>query len=159
MNGEHPASGGHPAREQVPVPFLIGAGALVLATLALIGASRLTGIGYSALPETGIVAERALRFEDRPDGAIAVHAEPDGALVATVAAGGNGFLRGTLRALARERRQSGIGARAPFRLSLTADGSLWLQDTATARRIDLGAFGADNARVFAALLPSGRTPQ
>lgn len=149
-------SGKHPAHEQVPLPFLIAAGALVLVTLLLIGASRLTGFGYAPLPEAQIAAERELRFEDRPDGAIAVYTAQDNQLVATVEPGSNGFLRGTMRALVRERRQKGIGAEAPFRLIRTAEGSIRLEDTATARLIDLGAFGPDNARAFAALLPSGR---
>jgi putative photosynthetic complex assembly protein len=150
-------SGKQSSQEQVPLPFLIAAGALVVVTLVLIGVSRLTGFGYAPLPDVQIVAERELRFADRSDGAILVYAAPDNALVATIEPGSNGFLRGTLRALVRERRQRGIGPEAPFRLSRTAEGGMRLEDTATARRIDLAAFGPDNARAFAGLLPSGRT--
>jgi len=63
-----------------------------------------------------------------------------------------GFVRGTLRALTRERRQEGQGREAPFRLAAWSNGQLTLDDLATGRRIDLTAFGATNAEVFSRLL-------
>ena len=66
--------------------------------------------------------------------------------------GEQGFLRGALRALARERRMREVGALPPFELAARADGRLTLADTATGARIDLESFGPDQCRVFARLL-------
>lgn len=143
--------------EQVPRPFLFAAGGLVFLTLALIGLSQLTGYGDLAVPDSEPVAMRELRFEDRPSGVVAVHAVPDGQLLAEVASGEGGFLRGTLRALVRERRQHGVGDEVPFRLTQAADGTLSLADPATGRRIHLNAFGPTNAGVFASLIATGST--
>ncbi len=79
----------------------------------------------------------------------------DGHLIDTVAPETNGFLRGTLRALVRERRQYGVGDEVPFRLLRGADGSLILYDPAIGRRLDLRAFGPTNAGAFASLLNTG----
>jgi putative photosynthetic complex assembly protein len=62
------------------------------------------------------------------------------------------FVRGTVRALTRERRQEGEGREAPFRLSAWPNGQLTLDDSATGRRIDLTAFGHTQAETFARLL-------
>jgi hypothetical protein len=47
--------------------------------------------------------------------------------------GTQGFLRGALRALVRERRQHGLGDEQPFRLLAHPDGRLTLEDPATGR--------------------------
>lgn len=110
------------------------------------------------------IASRDLRFEDRADGAVTVHeaagagtagSNGDDRLVAVLDPGTNGFIRGTLRGLARERRQrrEDIGRQAvPFRLARWADGRLTLEDRATGRVLDLNAFGHTNADAFARLL-------
>jgi putative photosynthetic complex assembly protein len=141
--------------EKVPLTFLLAAAGLVALTLGLIGTARLSGTGETRIAEQGALAVRDLRFEDRPSGAVAVFAVPGSRLVAEVQPGTNGFLRGILRALVRERRQRGIGDDVPFRLIRAADGTLLLTDLATGRRIPLGAFGPTNAGVFASLLVSG----
>ena len=47
--------------------------------------------------------------------------------------GQSGFVRGTLRGLARERKRMGLGAEQPFVLMGRADGRLTLKDPATGR--------------------------
>jgi putative photosynthetic complex assembly protein len=66
--------------------------------------------------------------------------------------GTNGFVRGVLRGLARERRRQGLGSEIPFHLAQRADGRLTLVDPATERVIDLKAFGPTNTQAFARLL-------
>ena len=66
--------------------------------------------------------------------------------------GTNGFIRGVLRGLARDRKLQRIGTEPPFRLTRWVDGRLSLDDPATGRRIELGAFGPTNAAAFAGLL-------
>ncbi len=132
---------------------LIGAALLVGVALLGVTAVRLTGMETTKVADSPAISEAELRFEDRSDGSIVVLAARDGSLVDTVAPGTNGFLRGTLRGLARERHRQGIGPEQAFRLVAHADGRLTLMDPTTGRRVDLEAFGPTNAGVFARLLP------
>ena len=149
---------GAPAPDSFPRWFLLGAAALVLVSLASVGLVRLTGNGpdqrRAAEPST---VERPLRFEDRPDGSIAVVDGRTGALVASVQ-GEQGFLRGALRALSRERRARGLGPEQPFQLIARPDGRLTLVDPVTDQRIDLESFGPINAGKFASLLEPAPRP-
>jgi len=114
--------------------------------------------GSHPAPEPAPLAQRDLLFADRADGAILVTQAGDSEPFEVVV-GQAGFLRGTLRALARERRLDKLGADAPFRLSAWPDGRLTLDDTANGRRIELEAFGSDNAAVYARLLTArGHAP-
>ena len=63
--------------------------------------------------------------------------------------GEQGFLRGVLRSLMRERRRSGLDLRAPLALLARPDGRLTLSDPSTGQRIDLESFGPSNLAVFA----------
>ena len=56
-------------------------------------------------PDAPTIAMRALRFEDRPDGSVAVIDARSGRQIERVQ-GEAGFLRGALRALARERQRA-----------------------------------------------------
>jgi len=104
--------------------------------------------------DAAAVSVREFRFEDRADGSIAVLDASGRQLVDTVAPGTNGFLRGTLRGLARERKRQGVGPEVPFRMVGHADGKLTLEDPGTGRRVDLGSFGPTNAAVFAQIMAS-----
>ncbi len=139
----------HAPMPRVP---LYAAAALVLTTIVLVGIARIGGVGQLRTPQTAVTAERTLLFADRADGAVLVTDARSGALLETIAPGTNGFLRGTLRGLARDRKRAGIGPDAPFRLTSRVDGRLLLEDPATGRLIDLGAFGPVNAAVFTRLL-------
>ncbi len=131
---------------------LYSAGLLILSALLLATGVRLTGEGDVRTPQTAVVAERLLHFVDQADGSISVHDARDESLIETVAPGTNGFLRGTLRGLARERKRESIGPEIAFRLTGRSDGRLLLEDPATHRLVDLGSFGPTNAAVFARLL-------
>jgi putative photosynthetic complex assembly protein len=133
---------------------LLAAATLVVLAIAAVAYVRLTGIGAAHVPDAPTVVVRELRFEDRPDGGVAVYDVRANELVEVIT-GSNGFLRGTLRGLARERKRSGFGSDQPFRLVGHADGRLTLEDPATARRVDLESFGPTNVAVFAHLLQAG----
>ncbi len=94
---------------------------------------------------------RTLRFIDQPDGSVAAIEDGSGQVLHRFE-GEQGFLRGTLRAMVRERRMRGIGAGQAFELILHHDGRLTLYDPSTGTRIALESFGPDNTRVFARLL-------
>ena len=138
---------------EVPRLPLAAMGALLLLTLAAVVGHRWLSDGAStATPSAPVVAERRLRFDDRPDGGIQVRDAASGATVREIAPGADPFLRGALRALVRERRSQGLGPDQAFHLVARADGRLSLLDPGTARRLDLESFGTAQARVFAGLL-------
>jgi putative photosynthetic complex assembly protein len=117
--------------------------------------ARLSGLGTVQMPETASVESRPLRFQDMRDGSIQVTDARTGQVAASVEPGTNGFIRGTLRGLARERKRRGIGIEPPFTLTRWADGRLSLEDPTTGRVIALDAFGPTNGEAFAQLLTAG----
>jgi putative photosynthetic complex assembly protein len=144
------------ARTAVPQFPLLAAMALVVLTIAGTAAVRWTGLSPSQAEDAPTVAERKLHFDDQADGSIAIRDARDGTLVDTVEPGTQGFVRGTLRGLARERKRQGLGPETPFELLGRADGRLTLVDPATGRRVDLESFGPTNAAAFAKLIDPPR---
>lgn len=135
------------------------AGGVIAFSLISVGLVRITGNGPDQRAAPG-TQERALRFEDRPDGGVAVI---DGRTGETLAAlhGEQGFVRGALRVLARERKARGLGSEQPFQLIARTDGGLTLYDPATSQRIDLESFGPTQASSFARFLntpPAAQQP-
>ncbi len=131
---------------------LFAVGALVVASLLAVSAVRFTGVGAMQVADAPAVEVREFRFEDRPDGSIVVLDGSGGHVIDTVAPGTNGFLRGTMRGLARERMRQGVSPQLPFRMTGRADGKLTLEDPGTGRRVDIGSFGPTNAAVFAQIM-------
>lgn len=140
------------AQNALPRGALIGAGTLVLASLLMVATARLTGYGPAKPPVSAAVAQADLRFEDRADGAVLIYSPRTNQLLDTLAPGTNGFVRGVLRGLVRERRADHIGPTPPFRLTRWADGRLSLDDPSTGRHVDLEVFGPTNAGAFADIL-------
>lgn len=109
-----------------------------------------------APPDARPTMMRDLRFVDRVDGAILVIDAPSDRIVDVLPAGEEGFVRGLLRGLARERRRLDIDAEAPFRMVAWSDGRLSLEDTVTGHRAELmGTFGTDNTESALRLLHAG----
>lgn len=127
---------------------------LIAASVAVIATARYMSPPSSAIDPANVqqvAQQRLLRFDDLPDGAVAAIDVASGQLVQRFE-GEQGFLRGALRAMARERKLQGVGRGDPFELLLLADGRLTLRDPATGARIALESFGATNTGVFARLL-------
>jgi putative photosynthetic complex assembly protein len=130
----------------------------VVLLLAMLGVAGVRLAGWNIHePDAAAVATRELRFEDRRDGSVAVIDAHSGLQVDSIN-GEAGFLRGSLRALARERMKRDLGPEQAFQLIARADGRLTLNDPATGARLDLESFGPTNAAVFARLLTVGATP-
>jgi putative photosynthetic complex assembly protein len=130
-------------------PLLAGA-ILIAGSLALVGPQQNPDL--ITRPNETPLRERLVRFYDEPDGSVIIRDAGNLDVLARFPVAEGGFVRGTLRALARERRQGEIGRELPFRVSAWPDGQLTLDDTATGRRVDLTAFGVTNAGIFARLL-------
>jgi len=124
-------------------------GVVLLAVLVAVGLARWSGLNPRT-PDAAVQWQRALFFNDLPDGDVVVLDASNGQKVAQFA-GEQGFLRSTLRALVRERHREHLGADAPFLLIGRTDGRLTLLDTSTQQRIDLESFGPSNYAVFASL--------
>lgn len=103
------------------------------------------------------LVSRDLRFIDGEDGSVIVETLDGERLTAVAAFSENGFIRGVMRGMARERHMRNVGPDAPFRLTLWADQSLTLTDQETGREVELSAFGPTNRQAFVALLspPTG----
>jgi putative photosynthetic complex assembly protein len=143
-----------PAPKRFPRQALFGAAALVGFALLTSATARVTGIGTTQMPEAVPVESRYLLFKDRTDGAVAVFEAGTEEVVKIVPPGSNGFMRGAMRGLARERKRQDIGMKPAFRLTRWSDGRLSLEDPTTGREIHLEAFGPTNADSFAQLLTS-----
>ena len=144
-----------PADPLFPRGALIGAALLVAFTVTSAAVSRISGLGTVQMPEAALVESRPLRFEDMRDGSIRVTDARTGQVAASVEPGTNGFIRGTLRGLARERKRQGIGIELFFVLICWVDGRLSLEDPTTNRVVELDAFGPTNGGAFAQLLTAG----
>jgi putative photosynthetic complex assembly protein len=135
-----------------PRGVLIAAAVAVVGSIALAAMGRITGAANSD-PTAPAVASRTLLFKDRPDGAVVVFDASDPARpIAIVAPETNGFLRATMRGLARQRLREDASHDIPFRLTQWQDGRLTLEDPTTGRRVEMTAFGITNEEAFARLL-------
>jgi putative photosynthetic complex assembly protein len=143
----------------LPRGALVGAAALVVASLLLVSVARISGYGPAKPAPSSVVSRFELRFEDRTDGAVLIYSLPENRLVDTLSPGTNGFVRGVLRGLVRERRADHIGSSPPFELTRWADGRLSLDDPSTGRHVDLEVFGPTNAGAFADILRASSKSQ
>jgi putative photosynthetic complex assembly protein len=143
------------AHERRPFPrdiLIIIFGVMILSMLmAFFG--RMSGYSIST-PSAPPVVSRELLFRDMPNGGVAIYdAQDTSAPISIAAPGTNGFLRATMRGLARQRIREDAGRDIPFKLTEWADGRLTLEDPTTHRAVEMEAFGITNEEVFAALLP------
>ncbi len=153
MSGHHEMS--------FPKEALWGAAGLVLLAFAGAVAVR-TGVlpevanpqAMRAEAQASVLKSRDLMFAD-VDGNVVV-TDLAGATVAVIRPESEqGFVRGVMRGLARERRLKDASMATPFRLQLWTDNGLTLTDLATGRQIELGGFGPTNRAAFAVMLPGG----
>ena len=126
-----------------------GAG-IIAFSLISVGLIRITGNGPDQRAAAPTV-QRSLVFEDQKDGSVRVADGVSGQTL-TVLYGEQGFVRGALRALARERFSRGIGSAQPFDLISRVDGRVTLMDPSTGQRVDLESFGPSNTAEFARFL-------
>ena len=129
--------------------------ASLLAVVVLLVGNYVHSGKLESQADADVVAKKTLHFRDLPNGAVGVISADNGQIIAQVE-GQAGFVRGILRALARDRRIRQISSDDAFELVSHSDGRLTLIDLATHHRIDLESFGKDNAAEFAAFLTSAR---
>ncbi|KUR71690.1 hypothetical protein AQZ52_08755 [Novosphingobium fuchskuhlense] len=154
----------HDHEQTIPKGALTSALVLVVTALALTTLVKVGVLSREAVPalarseaHVAPVVVRQISFTDRADGAVVVRDVTTGETVRVLVDGvpGNGFVRGVMRGMARERHIRGVGMAPPFTLTLWKNRTLSLEDKSTGRSIELGSFGPDNRAAFAALLPGG----
>ncbi|MGF1456789.1 MAG: photosynthetic complex assembly protein PuhC [Alphaproteobacteria bacterium] len=138
--------------EQMPRWPLIGAAALIGLAFILAISGRMDDARWGPEHLPMAVEERQLRFEDRDDGAVVVTDASTDGLVAVLEPGSNGFIRGVLRGLGRQRKRADVESHTPYRLAMLEDGHLVLGDPATGEQVVLRSFGPTNFQAFERLL-------
>lgn len=136
--------------DHFPQWVLYCAAGILALSLISVGLVRITGNG----PDQKAAAptlQRSLVFLDQKDGGVRVEDGVTGETL-TVLHGEQGFVRGALRALTRERYSRGIGSATPFELIARVDGRVTLLDPSTGQRVDLESFGPTNVAEFSRFL-------
>ena len=141
----------HPSPLGTNTPWPIWALGVVLLVI-LAGVTWQMKVVGAAPPQPleAVQWERTLSFVGQSNGDIAVLDAGTRQEVARFQ-GEQGFLRGSLRALNRERKRSGMSPDMPFKLTGHVDGRVTLLDTATGQRLNLESFGPTNSAVFSQL--------
>ena len=139
--------------EPFPRFALIAAAVLIVGSITAAGAARYADVNEPTVAESAApIAARDLTFFDMENGSVEVRDTTGTQVLFVAEPGTNGFIRGVMRGMARDRRSRGIGQEPAFRLAQWPDGRLSLEDLATGRQIELGAFGDSNRAAFAQLL-------
>jgi putative photosynthetic complex assembly protein len=139
-------------RERFPRWPLFSALALLAFAIAATLFGRLTDIGTLRTPVTYPLAMRDVRFVLQDDETLLVEDAATGALVEAIEPNKDGFIRGALRGIGRERKLRGLAATEPYRIIRWDDGRLTLSDVATGLRVQLDPFGPTNSGAFARFL-------
>ncbi len=151
MNQMHSPAMTHKAStDHFPHWVLYCAAGIIAFSLISVGLIRITGNGPDQRMAASTV-QRSLVFQDQKDGGVRVVDGVTGKTL-TVLQGEQGFVRGTLRALTRERYSRGIGSELPFDVIARVDGRVTLVDPSTGYRIDLESFGPSNVAEFSRFL-------
>lgn len=136
--------------EMIPTPLLRAMLVLVLATVALVSYSVLSGRDHVGVPKaSAIVTERQIILEGHSAQAVTVY-NVDKSVLIDLPHGG--FVTVIQSGLATERRKFGIDPLLPVRLVRYENGRLTIEDDLTGWSAELYAFGADNKAAFERLL-------
>lgn len=142
---------GHHHEQRVPRGAILGAAALMVSTIAIAALARSSDPPATETPNLRTVD---MRFEDRPDGSVAILDANTAEEIALLAPESNGFIRGVLRGMFRTRKLESIPRDDPFRLAEKTDGQLVLYDPSSGHEVELRSFGHTNYEAFASLLPA-----
>lgn len=151
MSSSHAsASAPQTAPDHFPQWVLYFAAGILAFSLISVGLVRITGNGPDQKAAAPTV-QRSLVFQDQKGGGVRVEDGVTGETL-TVLHGEQGFVRGALRALSRERYSRGIGSELPFDVIARVDGRVTLFDPSTGQRVDLESFGPTNVAEFSRFL-------
>lgn len=133
--------------------FAIKAGAVVIGlSIACTALGRYADVGTYHVPQRPVSQSVDIGFADAPDGSVIVSEKPGDKTIVVLAPGTNGFIRGTMRGLVRDRRMRNLGSETPFTLARRDNGHLTLSDPATGRVLELNGFGVTNVGAFETIM-------
>lgn len=138
----------------LPITKMHFQGMLLVMAISLAYVTYETQFVKSAAPEVISVKRSAqLVFKDGQNGEIVIEVvKREGEKINIIKEmsleGEQGFLRGILRAMARERIKRQLSPAVPFELKIDQEDHLSLNDPLTKSAINLDAFGPDNVGVF-----------
>ena len=136
--------------QMIPTRLLLAMLALVLASLAVVTFSVLTGRDHSGVPKpAAIVAERTIILQGGGAQAVTVLDET-GRVLMDLPHGG--FITVIQNANERARFTAGVDKNLPLRIVEYANGRLTAHDDYTGWSAELGAFGNDNRAAFERLM-------
>lgn len=137
-------------KDMIPKPLLRAMLALVLASLAIVTFSVVTGRAHVGVPKTAAIsAERSVILQG--GGAQAVRVlDPAGNVLMDLPHGG--FITVVQNGLERARQTAGVDQSLPVRIVEYANGRLAVIDDKTGWSAELGAFGSDNRAAFERLM-------
>lgn len=144
---------------RVPREAIIAAGLLLALVVAMASAVSFGLIAPSGNPQLSRDAanvapaqQRELLFADAADGSVMVTDAASGEEVLTIAYGESGFLRATVRGMAKSRLAAGGTPDQPFVLTRWDNGALSLSDPVSGRSRELIGFGENQSAAFDRLL-------
>lgn len=136
--------------EMIPRVLLRGMLGLVLATLAVVTFSVVTGRDHVGVPKPStVVQQREIILQGHSAQAVTV-LNTDGTVMLDLPHGG--FVTVIQSGLATERRKHGVDPLLPVRLVRYENGRLTIEDDHTGWSAELYAFGADNTAAFERLM-------
>lgn len=144
---------------KVPREAIIVAGIFLAFVVAMASAVSLGYIAPSGNPELSRSAaniapavQRRLLFADTANGGVMVTDANNGEQVLTIPYGDSGFLRATVRGIAKRRLAAGGTPNEPFVLTRWDNGALSLSDPVSGHSRELIGFGDNQTASFARLL-------
>ncbi|WP_242467333.1 photosynthetic complex assembly protein PuhC [Thiocapsa imhoffii] len=140
-----------------PRGILIALAALIAFTVLAVGIARLSGFDPSQEPRSPATVMRDVRFVDADNGFLQVYDFDTGELIEAIEPNEDGFLRGLLRTLLRERRLHQTDLDGPYRVSLRENGHFTIEDLSTDFYVDLRPFGRDNEAAIGRFVASPQT--
>lgn len=139
-----------PERDMIPKPLLVAILALVVTSLAIVGAAAVTGRAHVGVPKAAtILAERSVILQGGGAQAVTVLAA-DGSVMMDLPHGG--FITVIQNGLERARTNAGLDQSLPVRIIKYDNGRLAVLDDASGWSAELGAFGSDNRVAFERLM-------
>jgi putative photosynthetic complex assembly protein len=139
-----------PERDMIPKPLLVAILALVVTSLAIVGAAAVTGRAHVGVPKAAtILAERSVILQGGGAQAVTVLAA-DGSVMMDLPHGG--FITVIQNGLERARTNAGLDQSLPVRIIKYDNGRLTVLDDASGWSAELGAFGSDNRAAFERLM-------
>ncbi|MFZ9200322.1 MAG: photosynthetic complex assembly protein PuhC [Paracoccaceae bacterium] len=137
-------------KEMIPKPLLLAMLGLVLATLAIVSFSVLTGRDLAGTPApAAVVAERTIYLQGGGAQAVTVLDE-NRSLLMDLPHGG--FITVIQKGVQRARLTARVDQSLPVRIVEYANGRLTVVDDHTGWSAELGAFGSDNKAAFERLM-------